>query len=573
MATVADRLVDTLEAANVKRIYGLVGDSLNAITESLRVRNKIQWMAVRHEEVAAFAAGAEAALTGELAVCAGSCGPGNLHLINGLFDCHRNRVPVLAIAAHIPGTEIGSSYFQETHPQSLFKECSHFVELVSDPAHVPRIVETAIREAIARQGVAVIVISGDMALKEAGHAVPARHLVPRLPKVAAQDADIDELVKLLDGAERTTILCGAGCAGAHDAVVELAGKIKAPVVHALRGKEHVEWDNPFDVGMTGLIGFSSGYHAMESCDVLLMLGTDFPYRQFYPTTAKIAQVDIRGENLGRRCRLELGVIGDVTDVLARVTPRLSAHDDDSFLRAAVSHYTKARAGLDSFANARSKHRPIHPQLVAKMVSDLASDDAVFTCDVGEPTVWAARYLKMNGRRRLVGSFLHGSMANAMPQAIGAQMAFPGRQVISMSGDGGFGMLMGDLLTVRQHKLPVKIVIFNNGLLGFVDIEMKAGGFLPTGTRLDNPDFAKMAESMGIYGVRIEDPQQMEAALSDAFAHDGPAVIDVATDRQELVMPPDIKLEQAKGFSLWMMKAVINGEANEILSVAKTAFFR
>jgi pyruvate dehydrogenase (quinone) len=573
MATVADRLVDTLEAANVKRIYGLVGDSLNAITESLRVRNKIQWMAVRHEEVAAFAAGAEAALTGELSVCAGSCGPGNLHLINGLFDCHRNRVPVLAIAAHIPGTEIGSSYFQETHPQSLFKECSHFVELISDPAHVPRIVETAIREAIARQGVAVIVISGDMALKEAGHVMPARHLVPRLPKVVAQDADIDDLVKLLDGAERTTILCGAGCAGAHDAVVELAGKLKAPVVHALRGKEHVEWDNPFDVGMTGLIGFSSGYQAMESCDVLLMLGTDFPYRQFYPTTAKIAQVDIRGENLGRRCRLELGVIGDVADVLARVTPRLTAHDDDSFLRTAVAHYSKARAGLDGFANARSKHRPIHPQLVAKMVSDLASDDAVFTCDVGEPTVWAARYLKMNGRRRLVGSFLHGSMADAMPQAIGAQMAFPGRQVISMSGDGGFGMLMGDLLTVRQHKLPVKIVIFNNGLLGFVDIEMKAGGFLPTGTRLDNPDFAKMAESMGIYGVRIEDPQQMEAALSDAFAHDGPAVIDVATDRQELVMPPDIKLEQAKGFSLWMMKAVINGEANEILSVAKTALFR
>jgi pyruvate dehydrogenase (quinone) len=573
MATVADRVVDTLEAANVKRIYGLVGDSLNAITESLRVRNKIQWMAVRHEEVAAFAAGAEAALTDELAVCAGSCGPGNLHLINGLFDCHRNRVPVLAIAAHIPGTEIGSSYFQETHPQSLFKECSHFVELISDPAHVPRIVETAIREAVAKQGVAVIVISGDMALKQAGQAMPAHHLVPRLPKVAAQDADIDELVKLLDGAERATILCGAGCAGAHDAVVALAGKIKAPVVHALRGKEHVEWDNPFDVGMTGLIGFSSGYHAMESCDVLLMLGTDFPYRQFYPASAKIAQVDIRGENLGRRCRLELGIIGDVADVLARVTPRLTAHDDDSFLRAAVAHYGKARAGLDSFANSRSRHRPIHPQLLAKMVSELASDDAVFTCDVGEPTVWAARYLKMNGRRRLLGSFLHGSMANAMPQAIGAQMAFPGRQVVSMSGDGGFGMLMGDLLTVRQYQLPVKIVIFNNGLLGFVDIEMKAGGFLPTGTRLDNPNFAKMAQSMGIYGVRIEDPQQIAAALSAAFAHDGPAVIDVATDRQELVMPPEIKLEQAKGFSLWMMKAVINGEANEILSVAKTALFR
>ena len=573
MATVADRIVDTLEAAHVKRIYGLVGDSLNAITESLRVRNKIKWLAVRHEEVAAFAAGADALLTGELAVCAGSCGPGNLHLINGLFDCHRNHVPVLAIAAHIPSTEIGSSYFQETHPQALFKECSHYVELISDPAHVPRIVETAIREAITKQGVAVIVISGDMALKEAGPLMPSPNVIPRLPKIVPRDADIDDLVKFLDDAERVTILAGAGCAGAHDAVVELAGKLKAPMVHALRGKEHVEWDNPYDVGMTGFVGFSSGYHAMEECDALLMLGTDFPYRPFYPSKAKIAQVDIRGEHLGRRCRLELGVIGDVSETLARLNPRVTVREDDHFLSTAVAHYKKARAGLDSFANSKSTHKPIHPQLVAKVISDLASADAVITFDVGEPVVWAARYLKMNGRRRLLGSFNHGSMANAMPQAIGAQVAFPDRQVISMSGDGGFGMLMGDLLTVRQHKLPVKIVVFNNGLLGFVDIEMKAGGFLPTGTRLDNPDFAKMAESMGIYAVRVEDPQLLESALGDAFAHEGPAVIDVVTDRQELVMPPEIKLEQAKGFSLWMMKAVMNGEANEIISLAKTAFSR
>ena len=573
MTNVADRIVETLEAANVQRIYGLVGDSLNGITESLRIRDKIEWIAVRHEEVAAFAAGAEAQLTGTLAVCAGSCGPGNLHLINGLFDCHRNRVPVVAIAAHIPSTEIGSSFFQETHPQSLFKECSHYVELISDPVQVPRIVETAIREAIAKQGVAVIVISGDVALKDAGPAAPSPKPVSRLPRVCPVEADIDELAEFLDSGERTTILCGAGCAGAHDDVVALAAKLKAPVVHALRGKEHVEWDNPYDVGMTGLIGFSSGYHAMEACDTLLMLGTDFPYRQFYPTKARIAQVDIRGENLGRRCRLDLGVIGDVREVLSRLTDRLSAHDDDTHLNTAVRHYAKARKELDDLANEDSKHTPIHPQLLAKMVSDLGSDDAIYTCDVGEPTVWAARYLKMNGRRRLVGSFLHGSMANAMPQAIGAQMAFPKRQVISMSGDGGFGMLMGDLLTVRQSKLPVKIVIFNNGLLGFVDIEMKAGGFLPTGTRLDNPNFASMAESMGIYGVRVEDPGQLKLALASAFAHDGPAVVDVLTDRQELVMPPKIKLEQAKGFSLWMMKAVLNGQATEIVDVARTAFAR
>jgi pyruvate dehydrogenase (quinone) len=573
MTNVADRIVQTLEAANVRRIYGLVGDSLNGITESLRGRNKIQWIAVRHEEVAAFAAGADAQLTGGLAVCAGSCGPGNLHLINGLFDCHRNRVPVVAIAAHIPSTEIGSLYFQETHPQSLFKECSHYVELISDPAHVPRIVETAIREAVTKQGVAVIVISGDIALKAAGPAALSARPVPRPPRVCPATEDIGELVDFLERGERTTILCGAGCAGAHDAVVALAAKLKAPVVHALRGKEHIEWENPYDVGMTGLIGFSSGYHAMEGCDTLLMLGTDFPYRQFYPRKARIAQVDIRGENLGRRCRLELGVIADVREVLAQLTERAPSRDDGTYLDTAVRHYAKARKALDDLANEMSTHTPIHPQLVAKVVSDLASEDAIFTCDVGEPTVWAARYLKMNGKRRLLGSFLHGSMANAMPQAIGAQIAYPKRQVVSMSGDGGFGMLMGDLLTVRQSKLPIKILIFNNGLLGFVDIEMKAGGFLPSGTHLDNPDFASMAESMGIYGVRVEDPQQLKSAISTAFAHDGPAVIDVLTDRQELILPPQIKLEQAKGFSLWMLKAVLNGQANEILDVATSAFAR
>jgi pyruvate dehydrogenase (quinone) len=573
MANVADRIVETLEAANVRRIYGLVGDSLNGITESLRVRGKIDWIPVRHEEVAAFAAGAQAQLTGELAVCAGSCGPGNLHLINGLFDCHRNRVPVVAIAAQIPSTEIGSSYFQETHPQSLFKECSHYVELISDPLQVPRIVETAIREAIAKQGVAVIVIPGDVALKEAGPRVPAPKPVSRLPHVCAAEEDIADLVDFLDRGERTTFLCGAGCAGAHDSVVALAAKLKAPVVHAYRGKEHVEWDNPYDVGMTGFVGWSSGYLAMESCDTLLMLGTDFPYRQFYPTNARVAQVDIRGEVLGRRCRLDLGVIGDVQDVLSRLLERVSAKTDDSHLSTAVSHYTKSRKGLDDLANEFSKHSPIHPQLVARFISELASEDAIFTCDVGEPIVWAARYLKMNGKRRIVGSFLHGSMANAMPQAIGAQFAMPDRQVISMSGDGGFTMLMGDLLTVRQWKLPIKIVIFNNGLLGFVDIEMKAGGFLPIGTRLDNPNFADMAQAMGIYGVRVEDPRELKSALATAFAHDGPAVIDVLTDRQELVMPPSIKLEQAKGFSLWMMKAVLNGQANEIVDVAKTAVLR
>src|ERR1700749_4171646 len=373
MSTVADQFVETLVAAGVKRIYGIVGDSLNGLTDAIRRQEKIEWLHVRHEEVAAFAAGAEAHLSGSLAVCAGSCGPGNLHLINGLFDCHRSRVPVLAIAAHLPSAEIGSGYFQETHPEHLFRECSHYCELVSSARQMPRTLEIAIREAVSKRGVSVVVIPGDVALQEAAPATLAVSdaLLPRPAAIVPDAASLTRLAALLNEADPVTILCGSGCEGAHAELLELGERLKAPMVHTMRGKEHVEWDNPYDVGMTGLIGFSSGYYAMLDCDVLLMLGTDFPYRQFFLTTAKIAQVDIRGENLGRRCRLELGVIGDVADVLARVTPRLAAHDDGAFFGTAVADYGKARAGLDSFANSRSKHRPIHPQLLATMVSRLA----------------------------------------------------------------------------------------------------------------------------------------------------------------------------------------------------------
>jgi pyruvate dehydrogenase (quinone) len=573
MATVADRIVQTLSAAGVARVYGLVGDSLNGITDSLRANSEIQWVPVRHEEVAAFAAGADAAITGNLTVCAGSCGPGNLHLINGLFDCHRSRVPVLAIAAHIPSTEIGSKYFQETHPQTLFKECSHYVELISDPRHVPRILETAIREAVTRRGVAVIVIPGNTALLEAGPQTPSANLIPRLPTIAPCASDVEALAEFLNAGDKVTIFCGAGCAGAHDQVVNLASKLKAPIVHALRGKEHIEWENPFDVGMTGLIGFSSGYHAMLACDTLLLLGTDFPYRQFYPQEARIAQVDIRGENLGNRCRLDLGIIGDVKESVSRILGELEQKTDDEHLQTALAHYKKSRSEFDSLAVATVGRKPIHPQTVARVISEVASENAIFTCDVGEPTVWAARHLKMNGKRRLLGSFLHGSMANAMSQAIGAQFSHPGRQVVSMSGDGGFSMLMGDVLTLRHLKLPVKVVIFDNGLLGFVDIEMKAAGFLPTGTRLDNPNFAAMAKAIGIYGVRVEDPGELQDAIEAAFKHDGPAIIDVVTDPLELVMPPKVTLDQAEGFSVWMMKAVLNGQGNELVQLARSAWAR
>ena len=570
--TAAEFMAETLQKAGVKRVYGVVGDSLNGFTDALRRMKAIDWIHMRHEEAGAFAAGAEAQLTGQLAVCAGSCGPGNLHLINGLFDCHRNRVPVLAIAAHIPSTEIGIDYFQATHPESLFKECSHYVELVSKPSLLPQILERAMRTAIAQWGVAVVVIPGDVALGLIDAKVP-NWLAPQPPIVVPNASELDRLASILNASRKVTLLCGAGCAGAHDVVVTLAERLKAPVVHALRGKEHVEHDNPYDVGMTGFIGFASGYLAMKNCETLVMLGTDFPYRQFYPEHAKVVQIDLRAEALGNRTPLELGVVGDVKETLDLLLPRLEQKTDHAHFDAAAANYLKARKDLDALAESGPNSDTIHPQYLSRLVSKLADDDAVFTCDVGTPTVWAARYLKLNGRRRLLGSFNHGSMANALLQAIGAQAAFPGRQVVSMSGDGGFSMMMGDFITLSQQNLPVKVIVLNNGTLGFVELEMKANGFLDTGCDLKNPNFAAMAEAMGIRGIRVEDPGKLEASLTEAFAHQGPVLVDVVTARQELVMPPTIGADEARHFGLFLLKAVMDGRARQVLDLAKVNLTR
>lgn len=569
--TVAELIVLTLAQAGVKRIYGVVGDSLNGLTEAVRETGMLRWLHVRHEEVAAFAAAGEAQITGTLAVCAGSCGPGNLHLVNGLFDAQRSRTPVLAIAAQIPSAEIGGGYFQETHPQNLFQECSVYCELVSDPRQMPFVLENAIRAAVGQSGVAVIVIPGDVALQPAPErAISApQGLLPPMPVVVPAAAELQALADLLNGAERVTLFCGRGCAGAHPALMQLAETLKSPMVHALGGKEYLEYDNPYDVGMTGFIGFSSGYEAMHACDVLLMLGTDFPYKQFLPTSARIAQVDIRPANLGRRCKLDLGIVGDVAATVTALLPLLVAKTDRLHLVDSVTRYRHARKALDTLAQGTPGRKPIHPQYLASLVSAHAADDAAFTFDVGTPTIWAARYLRMNGRRRLVGSLVHGSMANALPQAIGIQAADPQRQVVSLSGDGGFSMLMGDLITLKQENLPVKTVIFNNGVLGFVALEMKAAGFVELGTALQNPDFAAMANAMGILGVRVEDPGDLPAALDQVLAHDGPAVLDVVTAKQELSMPPTIGVEQARGFGLWMLRAVLSGHGGDVVDLAAT----
>jgi pyruvate dehydrogenase (quinone) len=570
---VADVLVDVLVDAGVERMYGVAGDSLNGITDSIRTRKQIRWIHVRHEEVAAFAAGAEAHLTGKLAVCAGSCGPGNTHLINGLYDCHRSRVPVLAIAAQIPSREIGSGYFQETHPEHVFAQCSHYCELISQPEQMPRVLEIAMQTALSRRGVSVVALPGDIALREAVEQGPRLHFPEPKPNVCPSEEEIKVLAEVLNRAEKITILGGAGCAGAHAELIEVAGKLNAPIVHAMRGKEFIEYDNPFDVGMTGLLGFSSGYHAMLDCNTLLMIGTDFPYEQFFPKDATIVQIDLRGEQIGRRTKVDFGYVGDTKTTLRALLPRLEQNQSEAHLKASLEHYRKARAGLDELASGESKEKIIHPQYVARVLDELAAQDAVFSCDVGTPTIWAARYLKMNGKRRLLGSFNHGSMANALPQAIGVQASHPGRQVISMSGDGGLAMLLGDLLTLRQHELPVKLIVFKNNSLAFVELEMKSAGFVDFATDLHNPNFAKLAEAAGLLGLSAETPGQVAPMIAQTLKYDGPALVEIPVSRQELSMPPTITYEEAKGFSLFVLKAVLSGRGHEVIDLAKVNLFR
>ena len=568
--TVAEKLVEILINAGVERIHGVVGDSLNGITDELRKSGKIKWVHYRHEEAAAFAAGAEAQLTGKLAVCAGSCGPGNLHLINGLYDAHRSNAPVLAIAAQIPSEKIGSSYFQETRPEALFRECSYYCETIASARQMPGVLQMAIQHAIGLNGVAVVSLSGDVAMENVEDDGLEHPLFLTHPKIRPSDSDLQKLASLINESKKTTLLCGAGCAGAHDALLLLAEKISSPIVHALRGKEHVQYNNPFDIGMTGLIGIASGNHAVQSCDLLLMLGTDFPYKEWYPAGAKIVQVDIRPERLGRRCKPDLGLTGDVKETINALLPLLQQKTETSFLEKCREKYKENRKNLDKHAKSEPG-KLIRPEYLTKVISEKAKPDAIFTADVGTPTVWAARYLDMEPGRRLIGSFNHGSMASAMPQAIGAQLAFPARQVISFSGDGGFAMMMGDVLTIYQYNLPVKIVIYNNGSLGFVAMEMKVIGMPPFGTDLKNPDFAKMAEAIGIMGIRVENSEDVPAAIEKALAHDGPVLIDVLTNPTELAMPPEINIDQAKGFGIYMLRQTLLGDGAEVWNTLKSNF--
>ncbi|MGW3632304.1 pyruvate dehydrogenase [Streptomyces sp. NPDC005122] len=567
---VAEQFVDILARAGVKRLYGVVGDSLNPVVDAIRRNSAIDWIHVRHEETAAFAAGAEAQITGRLTACAGSCGPGNLHLINGLYDAHRSMAPVLALASQIPSSEIGLGYFQETHPDRLFSECSHYSELISNPKQMPRLLQTAIQHAIGQSGVSVVSLPGDIAAAPAPEKTVETALVTSRPSVRPGDAEIDRLVALIDEADRVTLFCGSGTAGAHTEVMEFAEKIKSPVGHALRGKEWIQYDNPFDVGMSGLLGYGAAYEATHECDLLILLGTDFPYNAFLPDDVKIAQVDVRPEHLGRRSKLDLAVWGDVKETLRCLTPRVRSKGDRRFLDKMLKKHADTLEGVvKAYTRKVEKHVPIHPEYVASVVDELADDDAVFTVDTGMCNVWAARYISPNGRRRIIGSFSHGSMANALPMAIGAQFSDRARQVVSMSGDGGFSMLMGDFLTLVQYDLPVKVVLFNNSSLGMVELEMLVAGLPSYGTTNKNPDFAAVARACGAHGIRVEKPRQLAGALKEAFKHKGPALVDIVTDPNALSIPPKISADMVTGFALSASKIVLDGGVGRMLQMARS----
>jgi pyruvate dehydrogenase (quinone) len=566
--TLAEQLIDVLRQAGVARVYGVVGDSLNPVVDAIRRADGIDWVHVRNEEAGAFAAAAEAQLTGRLAVCAGSCGPGNTHLVQGLYDAHRSGAPVLAIASQIPSEQLGTGFFQETHPERLFVECSHFCEVLSSPAQLPRLARIAVQTALGRGGVSVLVAPGDVLHQRATQ--PTGQSTPLVAKgaVLPPDDQLRELADRLDAARTVTLFCGAGVAGAHAEVMSLAAKVNSPIGHSLRGKEWIQYDNPYDVGMSGLLGYGACYEATHEADLLLLLGTDFPYDAFLPQ-ARTIQIDHDASRLGRRTALDLAVHGDVATTLRAVLPLVGRKADRTFLDRMLHRHAHAlERVVDAYTHDIEHHLPIHPEYAADVLDEVAADDAVFTVDTGMCNVWAARYLTPNGRRRVIGSFLHGTMANALPHAIGAQFAYPGRQVISMSGDGGLGMLLGELLTVALHRLPVKIVTFDNSSLGMVKLEMLVDGLPDFGTDHTSVDYAAIARAAGLHAVRIEKPSEVRAGLQEALAYPGPALVDLVTDPNALSLPPRLTGAQVRGFALAATRTVLNGGVGKMIDVAR-----
>ena len=566
--SVADQIVEMLVQYNVKRIYAITGDSLNNLNDAVTRDGCIQWVHVRHEEAGAYAAAAEAELEG-LACCAGSCGPGHVHLINGLYEANRSRVPVLAIASTINTPQFGVEYFQSTNTYKLFADCSIYNELATTPKQVPRILQSAIQNAIGQRGVAVFGLPGDVSGMDAEESeVTTNHF--DVPSVLTPPApEIDRLAGLLNKAENVCIYCGIGAAEAHDEVVALAGLLQAPVGYSFRAKMAIQYDNPYEVGMTGLLGLPSAFHAMHEADVLLLLGTDFPYVNFMPGKNTIIQIDSHAERLGRRAKVDHGFRGDIRDTLLALLPKIAKKADASFLKAQLEFYKKVQETQTAFVKDRGKDKRISPEFLAAEIDRRAADDAIFTVDTGMSCVWGARFLTATGKRKLLGSFNHGSMANAMPMAIGAALTYPGRQVIAFCGDGGISMLLGDLATIKQYDLPVKLIVFNNRTLGMVKLEMEVAGLLDTQTNMVDPDFAAIALAMGIPGMDVKKPDEVVSSLEKALAMDGPVLLNVFTDPNALAMPPEVEWEQFKGFALSMTKMVLGGRMDEAYATVRS----
>ncbi|HIE5651825.1 TPA: thiamine pyrophosphate-dependent enzyme [Stenotrophomonas maltophilia] len=557
---VAEIVVDTLQQAGVRRCYGIVGDTLNHVTDALH-RSEIEWVHVRHEEVAAFAAGADSLVSGELTACAGSCGPGGLHFINGIFESNRNRAPMVLIASQVVTSELGMEFPQEVDFKAVYGSCTVFCEQVHSPAQARRVVALACQAAISRRGVAVVILPADISQAEVKHDVPfSVHYAQ--PVLRPSDVELQRIAELLGQGKRIGIYAGAGCQGAHAQLLELARRLQAPIAHTSRAKDFVEPDNPYNMGMTGIFGIESGFHTLMECDTLLLLGADFAWGQFYPDKATIIQVDRDGSHLGRRHPVNLGVVGDIAPTLDALLPMLPPREDSTFLDECIERRDKALAKREQ-EEQPGEGELIHPQHLTALLSKYASDDALFTADGGSPMVWVLRHIRVNGRRRTLTSLLHGTMANAMPQALGLQKAFPGRQVISLSGDGGLAMLLGDLLTAVQEKLPIKVVVFNNGSLNFVELEQKVEGLLDNYTDLKNPDFGRLAEVIGFHGRTVTRSEDLEEAVQDFLAQRGPALLDVHTSRAELVMPPQIEAKQVAGTALYAAKAVLNGRFDDV----------
>ena len=567
---VADQLVEMLVNAGIKRIYAVTGDSLNQVNDAVRREGTIKWIHVRHEEAGAYAASAEAQLNG-LACCAGSSGPGHVHLINGLYDAHRSGAPVIAIASTIHTTEFGSESFQETNTIKLFDDCSYYNQIASTPKQLPRMLQAAIQTAIHRKGVAVVGLPGDITNMDAADIETSVKNFTNLPRVVPSRTDLNTLASLLNRYKKITIFCGIGAADAHDEVVTLSQKLNAPVAYSFRAKMDIQYDNPNEIGMTGLLGLPAAFHSMHESDLLLMLGTDFPYTAFMPTDCKIVQVDIKPERIGRRAKVEMGLCGSVKDTLVDLIPLIKHKSDFSFLEAQLKVYADVKEKMKTYVEDGGETDKIHPEFVAGTISELADDDAIFTVDTGMSCVWGARYIEATGKRKMLGSFNHGSMANAMPHAIGAALACPDRQVIALCGDGGLSMLLGDLATIVQYKLPIKIIVFNNHSLGMVKLEMEVAGLPDWQTDMVNPDFALVAEAMGIKAFTVNEPGDVKNTLKDAFAYNGPALINIMTDPNALAMPPKVEFEQVKGMALSMTKLILNGRMDEVLETVKSNY--